>query len=85
MKNVIYINDSLIGTYEDIWKYYKEELINQMNDNGISFQELNNNFSEILSLMEKLEDNKDIYSNTLISIKETPMGSLTYKVLKEDE
>lgn len=85
MKNVIYINDSLIGTYEDIWKYYKEELINQMNDNGISFQELNSNFSEILSLMEKLEENKDIYSNTLISIKETPMGSLTYKVLKEDE
>lgn len=85
MKNVIYINDSLIGTYEDIWKYYKEELIAQMNDNGISFQELNNNFSEILSLMEKLEDNKDIYSNTLISIKETPMGSLTYKVLKEEE
>ena len=85
MKNVIYINDSLIGTYEDIWKYYKEELITQMNDNEISFQELNNNFSEILSLMEKLEDNKDIYSNTLISIKETPMGSLTYKVLKEEE
>lgn len=84
MKNVIYVNDALIGTYEDIWKNYKEELKKQMDDNGISFQELNNNFKEILWLMERLEEDKNVYSNSLIMIKETPMGTLTYKVIKED-
>lgn len=84
MKNVIYVNDALIGTYEDIWKNYKEELKKQMDDNGVSFQELNSNFREILNLMEDIETNVDIYSNTLLMIKETPMGSLKYKVIEED-
>lgn len=84
MKNVLYTKDVLIGTYEDIWKNYKEELISQMNDNGISFQELNSNFREILNLMEDIESNRDIYFTTLLMVKETPMGSLKYKVIEEE-
>lgn len=84
MKNVLYTKDLLIGTWEDIWKHYKEELISQMNDNGISFQELNSNFRDILNLMDDIESNGDIYSTTLLMIKENPMGSLTYKVIEED-
>ena len=84
MKNVLYTKDLLIGTYEDIWKNYKEELKRQMDDNGVSFQELNSNFREILNLMEDIECNTDIYSTTLLMIKETPMGTLKYKVIEED-
>ena len=84
MKNVLYTKDVLIGTWEDIWKNYKEELKRQMDDNGVSFQELNSNFRDILNLMDDIESNGDIYSTTLLMIKETPMGSLTYKVIEEE-
>lgn len=83
MKNVIYVNDALIGTYEDIWKSYKEELKRQMDDNTISFEELKRNFMDILDVMEQMEDDINIYPNTLVIIKENAMGNLYYKRLEE--
>ena len=85
MKNVIFNDNDIIGTYENVWKFFKEEIKRQMDDNGISFQELNSNFKDILNIMEEIENDGDIYSNTLIVIKESPMGNLYYKVLKESD
>lgn len=85
MKNVIYENDGLIGTKENLWKNFKEEFCRQLQDNTIDFDELKNNFDEILEIMKKIQENQDIYNNTLLIIKESPMGSLYYKILKESE
>lgn len=85
MKNVIYENDGLIGTKENLWKNFKEEFCRQLQDNTIDFDELKNNFDEILEVMRKIQENQDIYNNTLLIIKESPMGSLYYKVLEEVE
>ena len=85
MKNVIFNDNDIIGTYENVWKFFKEEIKRQMDDNGISFQKLNSNFKDILNIMEEIENDGDIYSNTLIVIKESPMGNLYYKVLKESD
>ena len=83
MKNVIYENDAIIGTKENLWKYFKEEIKRQLDDNTIDFDELKNNFSDVLEVMGKIQENQDIYGNTLLIIKESPMGSLYYKVLEE--
>lgn len=83
MEKVIYENDGLIGTKENIWKCYKEEIKRQLDDNTIDFDELKNNFSDILEVMEQIQENQDIYNNTLLIIKEHPMGSLYYKTLEE--
>lgn len=85
MKNVIYENDGFIGTKDNLWKYFKEEIKRQLDDNTIDFEELKNNFSDILEVMEKIQENQDIYGNTLLIIKESPMGSLYYKILEEVE
>ena len=85
MKNVIYENDGLIGTKENLWKNFKEEIIRQLQDNTIDFEELKNNFSDIMEVMGKIQENQDIYNNTLLIIKENPMGNLYYKVLKEED
>lgn len=83
MNNIIMIDDAIVGTMENIWKSYKEELKRQMDDNTISFEELRHNFMDILEVMERLEEDVDVYSNTLIKIKENAMGGLTYKILEE--
>lgn len=85
MKNVIYENDYLIGTKENIWKCYKEEIKRQLDDNTIDFDELKNNFCDIMQVMGEIQENQDIYNNTLLIIKESPMGSLYYKTLEEAE
>lgn len=85
MKNVIYENDGLIGTKDNLWNYFKEEIKRQLEDNTIDFDELKNNFSDIMEVMEKIQENKDIYGNTLLIIKENPMGNLYYKELLEVE
>lgn len=83
MKNIIMIDDAIIGTMEDIWKSYKEELKRQMDDNTISFEELRHNFTDILVVMEQMESDADIYPNTLVKIQENAMGGLNYKRLEE--
>lgn len=83
MKNVIYEDDYLIGSKENIWKFFKEEFCRQLQDNTIDFEELKNNFDEILELMRKIQENDDIYGNTLLKIKEQAMGGFTYSILKE--
>ncbi len=83
MEKVLFIDDAIVGTMENIWKSYKEELKRQMDDNTISFEELRHNFMDILEVMERLEEDVDVYSNTLIKIKENAMGGLTYKILEE--
>lgn len=83
MNNVIMYDDSIVGTFEDLWKNFKEELKRQMEDNTISFEELRHNFTDILELMEEMESDKDIYSNTLVKIQENAMGGLNYKKLEE--
>lgn len=85
MKNIIYENDAIIGTKENLWKSFKEEIKRQLDDNTIDFEELKNNFSDIMEVMGKIQDNQDIYNNTLLIIKESPMGSLYYKILEEVE
>ena len=37
MKNVIYEDDYLIGNKENIWKFFKEEINRQLQDNTIDF------------------------------------------------
>ena len=76
-------DDSIVGTMENVWKSYKEELKRQMDDNTISFEELRHNFTDILELMEEMESDTDIYSNTLVKIQENAMGGLNYKKLEE--
>lgn len=83
MKNVIYENDGLIGTKDNLWKYFKEEIKRQLDDNTIDFDELKNNFSNIMEVMGEIQENQDIYGNTLLIIKENPMGNLYYKTLEE--
>lgn len=83
MKNIIYEDDSLIGTKENIWKGFKEEINRQLQDNTIDFEELKTNINDMLQVMIEIQENQDIYCNTLLKIKESPMGSLYYKVLEE--
>lgn len=83
MNNIIYDNEKIIGTLENIWKFFKEEINRQMQDNTISFEELHYNTNEILELMEELEENK-IDSDTLIQIEEHPMGGYVYKTIEEE-
>lgn len=82
MEKILMVDDAIVGTMENIWKSYKEELKRQMDDNTISFEELRHNFMDILEVMEKME-NEEIYPNTLVKIKENAMGGLTYKILEE--
>lgn len=84
MKNVIYENDGLIGTKENIWKYFKEEINKQLQDNNIDFETVRCNINDMLQVMEEIQENNDIYGNTLLIIKESPMGNLYYKTLKEE-
>ena len=85
MNNIIYEGDYLIGTKENIWKYFKEEINMQLDDNTIDFEELKNNFSNIMEVMGEIQENQDIYNNTLLKIKECAMGGFTYSVLKEEK
>lgn len=83
MKNVIFEDDYLIGSKENIWKFFKEEFCRQLQDNTIDLEELKNNFDEILEVMRKIQENNDIYGNTLLKVKGQAMGGLTYSILKE--
>ena len=83
MEKIIMVDDAIVGTMENIWKSYKEELKRQMDDNTISFEELKRNFTDILDVMEQMEDDMNIYPNTLVIIKENAMGGLNYKRLEE--
>lgn len=85
MKNVIYKNDYLLGTKENIWKYFKEEINKQLQDNTIDFENLKTNVNNMLEVMEEIQENQGIYNNTLLMIKENVYGDLYYKILKEDE
>lgn len=85
MKNVIYESDYLLGTKENIWKYFKEEINKQLQDNTIDFENLKENVNNMLEVMEEIQENQDIYNNTLLMIKENVYGNLYYKILKEDE
>lgn len=82
MNNVIYVNEKLIGTKKDIWKYFKEEINRQLEDNAISFEELKDNINAMLDVMEKIQENENIYEETLLSINEY-FGGFNYKVLEE--
>ena len=83
MEKILMIDDAIVGTMENIWKSYKEELKRQMDDNTISIEELKRNFTDILDVMEQMEDDTNIYPNTLVIIKENAMGNLYYKRLEE--
>ena len=83
MENVLFYEDAIVGTMENIWKNYKEELRKQMEDNTISFEELKNNFNEILEVMEEMENDTNVCFDTLVKIQENAMGCLYYKVLEE--
>ena len=83
MEKILMIDDAIVGTMENIWKSYKEELKRQMDDNTINFEELKRNFTDILDVMEQMEDDMNIYPNTLVIIKENAMGGLNYKILEE--
>lgn len=85
MKNIIYENDYLLGTKKNIWKYFKEEINKQLQDNTIDFENLKENVNNMLEVMEEIQENQDIYDNTLLMIKENVYGNLYYKTLKEDE
>lgn len=85
MNNIIYDNEKIIGTMENIWKFFKEEITREMQDNTISFEVMQHNFNDMLEVMKELEQDKNIYPNTLIKIEEHPMGGYIYKTLKEDK
>ena len=83
MEKILMIDDAIVGTMENIWKSYKEELKRQMDDNTINFEELKRNFTDILDVMEQMEGDINIYPNTLVKIQENAMGGLNYKRLEE--
>ena len=83
MEKILMIDDDIVGTMENIWKSYKEELKRQMDDNTINFEELKRNFTDILDVMEQMEGDINIYPNTLVKIQENAMGGLNYKRLEE--
>lgn len=85
MKNVIYEDDYLIGSKENIWKSFKEEINRQLQDNTLDFEVLKTNINDMLEIMENIQENDDIYGNTLLKIKEQAMGGFTYSILKECE
>lgn len=85
MKNVIYENDALVGTKENIWKYFKEEIINQLHDNTIDFEILKDNINKTIEIMQEIQNNQNIYENTLLIIKENNFGDFYYKILKESD
>lgn len=83
VKNVIYNSDYIIGTKENIWKSFKEEIINELNDNTIDFEVLQTNINDIINIMKDIQENEDVYPETYLKISECAMGGYTYKVLEE--
>lgn len=80
---VIYEGDYIIGSKENIWRFFKEEINRELNDNTIYLEVLKTNINDMLEVMVELENNHDIYDNTLVKIKECSMGGYTYKILEE--
>ena len=85
MEKVIYENDGLIGTKENLWKYFKEEIKRQLDDNTIDFETLQDNINNILEVMKQIQENQDIYGNTLLIIKQNNFEDLYYKTLEESD
>ena len=84
MSDIIYNDIELIGSIENIEKFFKEEMKREINDN-LSFEEMKYNFNDIfdiiLTIQEKEQEN--INNNCLFKIIECPMGGFIYSVLKE--
>ena len=85
MKNVIYEDDSLIGTKDNIWKYFKEEIVLQIQDNTLGFEDVKSNINNMLQVMNEIQENENIYGNTLLKIRLNAFGDFYYKILEEVE
>ena len=80
---VIYEDDYIIGSKENIWRSFKEEINRELQDNTIYLEVLKTNINDMLEVMIELDNNNNIYNNTLVKIKECSMGGYTYTILEE--
>lgn len=80
---VIYEDDYIIGSKENIWSSFKEEINRELQDNTVYLEVLKTNINDILEVMIELDNNNNIYNDTLVKIKECPMGGYTYTILEE--
>lgn len=82
---IIYDGESIIGTKENIWKAFKEEIIKELNDNTLDLDTIKINIDDYLEVMKEIQYNEEIETTTLLKISECAMGGYTYKILKESE
>lgn len=72
-------DESIIGTANDILKYFKDEIKLQLDDNTLSFEEIRYNTNLILELLENLEKDNNIVDSKKIEVTYNPMGNFQYK------
>ncbi len=87
MKNIIETDTSFIGTYKDLEELFRQEMIYQLQNGDLDFEELKYNFQNIFEVFLRIEKNENenkLYDNDyLVEIKECPMGGYSYDIYKK--
>lgn len=83
MNNIIVNDEEIIGKLEYIYKYFKEEMKKQLDDNDLSIEEIKQSFDEIFLILIEIEENEQDNYNEIFKIVLNSMGAYQYKVLKE--
>lgn len=80
MENVIYRDDEMIGYRNDIIKAFKTQLADEILDEEIEKETLQEDISEILEIIQVLENECDNY--TLLAVKHNSMGAYYYEKIE---
>lgn len=83
MNNIIVNDEEIIGKLEYIYKYFKEEIKKQLDDNNLSMEEIKQNFDEIFLILIEIEEKEQDNYDEIFKVVYNPMGAYQYKVLKE--
>lgn len=83
MNNIIVNDEEIIGKLEYIYKYFKEEMKKQLDDNDLSIEEIKQSFDEIFLILIEIEENEQDNYDEIFKIVLNSMGAYQYKVLKE--
>ena len=84
MSKIIEEDTKIIGKIEDIEKYFKNEMIKEI-QGGIDIEEMKYNFNMMFDVLLEIQENEqEAYNNEcLFEIQEHAMGGYIYKVYEK--
>lgn len=85
MNKVIEGDTYIIGNKENLWKYFKNEIIRQLDDNTLDFEEMRYNVDDMLEVFDFIQDDEAIDPDTIIKVEQHVMGGFVYHIMKEVE